>query len=99
MVKLDIDEGRIRPSIGTILMLLNRSGYIPRWLMEKRSRSGKGWHIVMALDPEPKTAEEVVALQAVLGSDPYREACNLQRARTLKRFSKFWRERWNVLYD
>lgn len=98
-MKVDIDEGRVRPSIGTILKLLNRSGYVPCWMMEKRSRSGKGWHIVLALDPEPRTAEEVVAIQAFLGSDPYREACNLQRARTLQRVSKFWRDRWNVLYE
>jgi hypothetical protein len=52
------------------------------------------------VEPEPKTAVEVVALQLLFGSDPNREAYNLNRARLVDSgvVSDYWRERWNVLY-
>ena len=81
-----------------IQRLLSRAGYVPVWMSECRSPGGNGWHIVLELDPEPRTAEEVVALQAILGSDVNREACNLHRARVLWRVPKWARSWWNVLY-
>lgn len=45
------------------------------------------------------TPSEVVALQVLLGSDPQREAFNLQRAHVLGDAPEFWRDRWNVLYS
>lgn len=66
-----------------------------------RSPSGRGWHVMMKLDPEPTDPAIVVALQSVLGSDPYREAANIQRVRNLGVVHPFWRaddDRWNVLY-
>jgi hypothetical protein len=46
---------------------------------------------------------EMVALQAILGSDRYREACNVQRVRTIRTMTPdmraFWEPRWNVFYD
>lgn len=71
-----------------------------------------GWHLKIRLDPTPAPIE-TVALQAILGSDPLRESCNLQRAREVERWAldaeeggseighaaaTFWRQRWNVLY-
>ena len=70
-------------------------------------RSTNGWHMKLRLDPRPSSCVEAVALQAILGSDPLRESCNLQRAREvdawgdggpLGRGPVFWRDRWNVLY-
>lgn len=87
--------------MGTIAGLLRRAGYRPLWLRQERSGSGKGWHLIVETKPEIKTPMEVVALQAILGSDPWREACNVQRVRNLDRVPRAWRERdrWNVLYE
>jgi hypothetical protein len=69
-------------------------------MLQQRSPGGKGWHIEVQLTPNPRTAMEVTALQAVLGSDSYREACNINRARMVdgKRVPPWWRKRFNVLY-
>lgn len=98
LVKLDIDKGMHRPTVYELQRLLGRAGYVIDWLMEKRSKSGAGYHIVLSVDPRPRTAAEVVALQAILGSDPNREACNLLRSRRWSKLPRFWRDRWNVLY-
>lgn len=83
---------------------LERSGHtITGW---EWSRSTNGWHVKLRIEPRPKGPIETVALQAILGSDPLRESCNLQRAREVEVVAeiaggdaaKFWRERWNVLY-
>lgn len=42
---------------------------------------------------------EVVAYQAILGSDPIREAINLVRVRYLAQAPPFWRHRWNLLFS
>lgn len=99
LLKLDIDAGQPVPLLGTILKLLRRSGYRVGWLMQKRSRSGKGWHLVLATVPVPQTPMEVVALQAILGSDPAREACNVVRARVFPKVPQRYRSWWNVLYN
>lgn len=98
VVKLDFD-GRELPSLEPILLKLRRAGYSVRWLSQRVSPSGNGWHVCLKLKPCPRTATEVVALQAILGSDPYREACNLHRARMIASVSPYWRDRWNVLYS
>jgi hypothetical protein len=43
---------------------------------------------------------ETVALQLLCGSDPQREAYNLNRARQVDagEVSDYWRVRWNVFY-
>ena len=97
-IKLDIDEGTKRPKLATLQRLLRRAGYRIEWLRESRSPGGKGWHIIMQLDPEPTSPFEVVALQAILGSDVNREACNLHRARVLPGVPKWAHRMWNVLY-
>jgi hypothetical protein len=61
---------------------LKRAGYaVTGWSFEP---STNGWHAKVELDPPPTSPLEVVALQAVCGSDPSREACNVQRARELE---------------
>lgn len=100
LLKLDVDEYTRPLSIGTLCRRLRRAGYAMVWMSQRRSPGGRGWHIVCEVSPQPLIAEEVVALQACLGSDPAREACNLRRARLLRnpQVSAYWRERWNVLY-
>lgn len=100
ILKLDYDAGDRVPSVGEICWLLARAGKRAVWLRQRRSKSGKGWHVTLQLSPRPRTCMEVVALQAVLGSDVRREACNVNRARMVdsRRVPAFWRKRWNVLY-
>jgi hypothetical protein len=99
LLLLDIDRGVPVPKVGRLCLLLRRAGYRPVWLMQKRSRSGKGWHLVLKVTPRPKSATEVVALQAILGSDVMREACNLRRAVLLPMMPRWARKMWNVLYE
>lgn len=101
ILRLDIDAGRPLMTVHHMGWLLRRAGYRLRWLSQTRSPSGKGWHLEAQVSPTPRRAVEVVALQALLGSDPAREACNLQRARLVDagRVPIFWRKRWNVLYS
>ena len=58
---------------------LSRAGYaVTAFSFEP---STNGWHGKVELSPAPKSPMEIVALQAVCGSDPLRESCNVQRAR------------------
>lgn len=100
ILRLDIDAGRPLPSLERSVILLRRAGYRILWWSEERSPGGRGHHVELRVSPRPKTAMTVTALQTILGSDPYREACNVQRARMVdeKRVSRWWRSRWNVLY-
>ncbi|MGH9892342.1 MAG: hypothetical protein ACREA0_10235 [bacterium] len=79
---------------------LHRANRELRCVGECVSPSGKGWHLWVWIDPPPRSACETVALQLLLGSDPYREAYNLNRARAVDAglVAQFWAERWNVLY-
>lgn len=67
---------------------------------DRRSPSGRGWHRRITVEPAPRTAMETVALQLLFGSDPVREAFNVQRARLVDggKVSKFFAQRWNRLY-
>jgi hypothetical protein len=100
---LDYDARDTVPSIGALTWLLGAAGVQPVALQQRRSPGGKGWHVLVWCEPAPRTCMEVAALQAVLGSDQRREACNIQRARIVdarpRLVSTFWSERWNVLYD
>jgi len=101
ILRVDIDAGRRLLTVHRMMWLLRRAGYRLRWVSQVRSPSGTGWHLEARVSPAPTRAVEVVALQALLGSDPAREACNLQRARLVDsgKISEFWRKRWNVLYS
>lgn len=102
LIKIDVDPGHVMLSLPHMRNLLDRAGYrlVRRW--RERSGSGKGWHVYVRIDPPTSGPMELVALQAVLGSDRYREACNVHRVRTLDRLSPemraFWGDRWNVCY-
>lgn len=97
-VKLDIDRATDRPPLWVLSKKLARAGYRITLMSEARSPSGKGWHITLDLKPKPSSAMEVVALQAVLGGDPWREAMQITRARAFTRCRPWMREMWNVLY-
>jgi hypothetical protein len=64
-----------------------------------RYRTRRGWHVEIYSNMELAPAE-IVALQAILGSDFRRESFNLYRAHKLPLTPLFWRRlsRWNVLH-
>jgi len=99
LLKVDVDHARPL----TVAVMVGRLARANRRLValgQSRSPSGKGWHLWVRVAPQPKSAVEVVALQLLLGSDPHREAYNLNRARRVDageirgRFAKTW----NVFY-
>ena len=69
-----------------------------RWPLAgvRYDRTRHGWHVIVGVEKAlPSLA--IVAAQAVLGSDPKREAFNLMRIQYPP--CGFWRDRWNVLYE
>jgi len=96
-LRLDIDAGRPRPKLVDICGLCKRAGYEVVAMSERRSPGGKGWHLTIDLEPRPRTMVEVVALQAILGSDAWREAVTLYRCRCA--WDKESRALANVLYS
>lgn len=98
LVKLDIDS-RHAPDMWTLTKKADRAGVRIEWLRQSRSPSGRGWHLVLSVLPRPRSAMEVVALQAVMGGDLWREAMQVQRARMFPKAPRFMRDAWNVLYQ
>jgi acetolactate synthase regulatory subunit len=96
-IKLDIDARK--PDLDTIRRRIDRAGYFILQASVQQSPSGKGWHVEMDVTPRPKHPMEVVALQAICGSDPYREAMQMHRARGFSHAPVWMREMWNVLYQ
>ena len=76
--------------------MLRTIGIIPRQVRYSRTR--KGWHVCIAYNGSLSEAE-TVAVQFALGSDRKRETLNLMRILRLKNAPKFWRDRWNLLYE
>jgi hypothetical protein len=60
-------------------------------------RTARGWHLKVRLTRRVSPLV-VVALQAILGSDPRRETFNLIRARALRRAPRQYRSRYSVLF-
>jgi hypothetical protein len=100
-LKLDVDGARPLP-VGVMMARLRRAHRRVLRTAEQRSPSGTGWHVWVWVSPPPRTAVEVVALQLLLGSDPFREAYYIGRARAVDagEVSRYWRQlkRWDVFY-
>ena len=76
-------------------------GAVPRrqrvhWIRYDRTK--RGWHVVICLAGKLSPVE-VVALQAVMGSDRNREAFNLARARLIESGAAPRSWRYNVLFE
>jgi hypothetical protein len=67
-----------------------------RTTYRRLDRTAKGFHMVIRWDTALQPVE-IIALQAMLGSDPTREALNLMRVRSLARGTDE-SEYWNILY-
>lgn len=100
LLRVDVDDAKRPMHIARLCWLLRRAGFKPVWLSQRRSPGGKGWHLEVKVCPTPRSLAEVVALQCILGSDPAREACNVNRARMVEagKVPGWWADRWNVLY-
>lgn len=96
---LDVDALDKLVGVKAITNRLERAGYTIRDWKEKPSPSGRGIHVRILTHEEMRSPLEVVALQAICGSDPVREAFNVRRVRSLTRVPRWWSERWNVLYQ
>lgn len=102
MLKLDHDPHAPRLSLRELVKRAKRAHRTIIALGERRSPSGRGWHRWLVVRPAPRTPHEIVALQLLFGSDPYREAYVLNRATQIARgrVPKQWQraDMWNVLY-
>ena len=93
---LDYDRTRT-PKLSPLFFLLRLCEMRPLYVVDVRTR--KGWHRVVHLDCRLKPAE-IVAAQALLGSDRRRESLNFMRILSLRRFgaTNFARSRWNLMF-
>lgn len=104
---LDYDDVHGVPHPDHVQHRIERAGHAVDEWKERPSPSGRGLHVRIKLVRE-MTPMERVAMQAICGSDPVREAFNVQRVRTLYMMrdeharevatAEFWGDRYNVLY-
>lgn len=92
-VYLDIDSGR--PDLMTLWKRLRVCKLRPEWM--RIDRTLHGYHVVIRLQSK-LSPWKILALQAILGSDPRREAMNWARLNAEPK-SKFALRRWNILYE
>jgi hypothetical protein len=91
----DYDDGREPPTIEAIREIAAILGATVEALAYSTSHSG-GAHLAITWGNRWQPLE-IVALQAILGSDPKREAFNLLRVRSGTDLTDNWG--WNVLYS
>ena len=94
---LDFDFRRV-PRLRSIWAVCRIVGLRPAWIRTDRTRHG--WHAVIQLCA-PLTNAEIVACQAIMGSDSRREALNLMRVIAIRQRDPgpAWRDRWNILFE
>ena len=88
----DYDSGEWSPPYPLICRIARMLDIVPVW--SRYDRTEHGWHLVIQWN-RSFTPLEIIAIQAVLGSDRKREAYNLARV-----FSgKASNARWNLLFE
>lgn len=87
----DFDDPR-PPTLARLWRVLGRIGVRPIYIAYDRSHSGC-WHVRVRLNIA-LTSGEIVAAQALLGSDPQRERYNLMRVIAGARIRD-----WNLLFQ
>lgn len=95
---LDMDQPA-SPRLAPIFAICRIVGVRPMWIEYRRTQNG--WHVVLVLRDRLERAE-IVALQALCGSDKRRETLNLMRVLAIRRTpitDPFWQQRWNLLYS
>lgn len=96
-VLVDLDYPPRMVEIPKIRALIRAAGYRVTSMVLKPSRRHS--HLIVRVLPRPRTLIEKIALQLLCGSDRYREANNIRRARTLSRMPGWARATANVLYE
>ena len=93
---VDIDDSQC-PTMRSVFAVLHVIGLRSDCVCFERTK--RGWHVIVYLRTMLE-AGEIIALQAILGSDNRREALNLRRAISMRRLGveRFWERRWNILY-
>jgi hypothetical protein len=96
VLRVDLDRDRLparlyQRTVGALRWLRVR----PTLLVIERTR--RGWHLKIRLSRRMAPAS-IVALQAILGSDPAREVFNLRRVRALRRCPAELRDRYSVFF-
>ena len=101
VLKLDYDAPVPVADLRARLALLGDLFGVAVWRIVRTRSSSGGVHITASSEAATLSPVEIVAAQAVCGSDWKREALNLARTRVLSsaRLPAMWRARWNVLYD
>lgn len=97
LLKLDFDGARLPKIEMRVAAFTVLTGVRVLGLAYARTR--RGWHVMVPLARRLPPAQ-IVAAQAILGSDPMRELFNLARVRRLRSVPS-WSEsnKWNVLYE
>ncbi|MFA6118271.1 MAG: hypothetical protein WC729_30070 [Sphingomonas sp.] len=98
VLKLDYDGAKL-PPVEMRAQALCAVLYV-RVTLIHYARTRRGWHVVICL-ARRISAPQIVAVQAIMGSDPMRELFNLARVRSLPRQHPCMRrdDNWNVLYS
>jgi hypothetical protein len=94
-IMCDFDTAEIpSPAVNSLIHTLGLTICWQRW-----DRTRRGWHLVLKVR-ERLSDGEIIAAQAILGSDRNRERLNLARAISIRLHpSAFWRPRINVLFS
>lgn len=93
----DFDTGASPPRYEQRLNhLAHHTGLRPIW--QELDRTRHGWHLIVKWNRRLQPAE-IIAIQAILGSDYKREIHNLMRAMSGGVRSILGAERWNLLYS
>jgi antitoxin (DNA-binding transcriptional repressor) of toxin-antitoxin stability system len=95
-VKIDIDGNVPKDFAERLRWTMMTLGLRVDWWNIFRTR--RGWHIEVAVKGRLNVAR-IVAIQAILGSDPRRETFNLARTAGWRYLDHYARSRWNVLFD
>lgn len=96
MTFCDYDEPTA-PHLRPMYVVARLCGLVPKWVEYYRTR--RGWHVTIQWSRKLEPLA-IVALQAVLGSDPRRESLNLMRVLNkadIKHGGK--QNKWNLLYS
>ena len=86
-------------SLVRVWRVMKLTGLVPRLVAVQHHRSFKhGWHCVVYLNGPSLPPMQIVALQALCGSDWKRESYNYGRVSQWRYLDNTSRARWNVLY-
>lgn len=90
----DYDRKKINPE-QRVFRLARMLKIYPEWI--ELRRTARGWHMTIKWD-HGLSPTAIVAIQSILGSDPFREAFNLARIRGANVAGLMRDPRWNLLF-